>query len=333
MRGFELFGCAVLKRERIEAETLGVRRFARGRGRPSRTARAVPVVLALVLSSSTFALASVSRPAVASAASDASREQLGRALPGAGGVGVARRPVLPLPRLPLRRRVPHRRRLLFDDEFTGSSLNDHKWITCYPWSKSSSGCTNVSNHEQEWYRRSQDVVRNGRLHLIAEHQDDRRFPYVSGMVATAGKFSFTYGTVEIRAKMPSGDQMWPALWMLPSNQAWPPEIDIVEVLGQQPATDYMTYHSPTREYQRALRGVRTTGWNVYAIRWTPRAITWYLDGRKVYAVTSSVPSTPMYLLADLAVGGTWPGHVTRSTPRRAEMQLDWVRVYANASTR
>jgi beta-glucanase (GH16 family) len=130
---------------------------------------------------------------------------------------------------------------IFDDEFNGTSLDTSKWKPCYH----SGNCTNSGNNELEWYLLENVTVSNGILHLRAKKQiydapDGKKYYYTSGMISSTN-FSFTYGYVEMRARVTACKGMWSAFWMLPTDGSWPPEIDTQEVLGKDPTTVHMTH--------------------------------------------------------------------------------------------
>ncbi len=217
--------------------------------------------------------------------------------------------------------VPSGMHLVFNANFNGSTLNTTVWGTCYPWA-SPDGCTNFGNsQEEEWYLPSQDQVYDGVLHLVAEEHategttksgSPKAYAYRSGMVTTYPSFSFTYGYVQVVAKLPGGNGTWPALWLLPTNESWPPEIDIMENWGN-PYNMYSTYHwlsasGPQQSMTKVNSSTNLTQtWNTYAVDWEPSSITWYLNGKVVASYTGSqISSQPMYLLANLAIYGSAP---------------------------
>jgi beta-glucanase (GH16 family) len=207
----------------------------------------------------------------------------------------------------------------FDATFAGTSLDTSQWQTCYPWSDTGSGCTNFGNsQEEEWYLPSQDEVSGGALHLVAtalptpgkaKTGSPKTYPYRSGMVTTYSSFDFTYGYVQVVARLPGGTGTWPALWLLPQSQAWPPEIDMMENWGTSSTIRTTLHWSTPSGPQQAGEQVTsptslTTGWHTYGLLWEPGSITWYLDGEPVDSYTgSAVPSQPMYFLANLAIDG------------------------------
>jgi beta-glucanase (GH16 family) len=244
-------------------------------------------------------------------------------------------------------------RLLFADGFAGSKLDKSKWFWCYP-TGSHDNCTNnqhgIRYREQEQYRASQLVVGDGVLSLVAvRHSVKPRFPWTSGMVTTGGPFengppeptfAFKYGYAEMRARLPAGHGFWPAFWLLPANGSWPPEIDVMEWQGAQPRRDYMTVHfSDKHSKNDSLQGIYdgpnlSQAYHVYAIDWEPNTLTWYVDGavrlrvteKQIEARGGRLPSDPMYVLLNLAVGG-WVSPPNKHTPSPASMKIDYVRVW------
>jgi beta-glucanase (GH16 family) len=238
--------------------------------------------------------------------------------------------------------VPGSWTLVFSDEFSGRTVNREKWTLCYWWDKG--GCTNLGNNELEWYLPGN--VSQGRGKIIMEARKKsvigwkgRTFPYTSGMVTTGRDYSetrparaqFTYGHIEIKAKIPRGKGLWPALWMLPSTH----EIDIMEVLGDTPQQLRLHFHykDASGKAQHPGQTVTTADlsarWHVYGLTWDPDAIRWYLDDKEVWSFTDKryIPSEPMYLLMNLAVGGDWPGAPDAQTKFPSRFSVDYVRVW------
>ncbi len=230
--------------------------------------------------------------------------------------------------------------LAFTSSFQGSSLNGSKWQTCYPWADSGSGCTNFDNSELEWYLPSQAQVSNGTLHLTASKVttigttragSPAAYQWKSGMVTTYNSFDFTYGYVQVTARIPAGSGLWPALWLLPQNESWPPEIDIMENLGANTSRIYCTFHPALGGESQEIYNSPTnlsSGWHTYAVNWEPHSITWYIDGHQVFTSSANIPQQPMYFLANLAVSGT--GQVPNaSTPDTASFDISNVSIYQN----
>jgi beta-glucanase (GH16 family) len=239
--------------------------------------------------------------------------------------------------------------LLFDEQFSTRTLDTSKWVPTYWWGDH--GCTISTNGELEWYRPEGVSVANGALRLTADRRpvtgsDGKLYNYTSGVVTTGkarwqeaapDRFAFKYGYAEMRAKLPKGQGLWPAFWLLSCDQDWPPEIDVLETLGHQPNVVYMTVHFPAGDGSAASSGGKWTGpdfsagWHTFGVDWQPGAITWYVDGveRRRYTNPAHIPDEPMYLLLNLAVGGTWAGAPDASTVFPAHYDIDYVRVWSS----
>jgi beta-glucanase (GH16 family) len=158
--------------------------------------------------------------------------------------------------------------------------------------------------------------------------------YLSGMLMTAGSFRQTYGYFEINAKMPAGKGLWPAFWLLPSGGRWPPEIDVLEVFGQDPGTLYVSVHSAeTGHHVGTTKTVpvpdTSLDFHRFGVLWTAGSLIWYFDGCPVAELpTPADLHGPMYLLLNLAVGGTWPGYPDEHTHFPAKFQVKYVRAFA-----
>ncbi|MBI2717361.1 MAG: glycoside hydrolase family 16 protein [Rhizobiales bacterium] len=238
-------------------------------------------------------------------------------------------------------------KLVFAEDFNGPSIDLEKWTTCYWWNDN--GCTNLSSGELQWYMPANVRQAEGTAYLTARPEPvkgykGREFAFTSGMLTTGRDYSelprppreeFTYGYFEIRAKVPAGKGLWPAVWLLPSNRKSRPEIDIMEVLGH--ATDRLEMHL---QYDNANQQKRSAGfsakvpdlsadWRVYGLDWQRDKIVWYLDGVEKWRFTTAryVPQEPMYLLINLAVGGTWPGAPNAATKFPADFLVDYVKVW------
>ncbi len=233
--------------------------------------------------------------------------------------------------------------LRFDDEFnsfTSSPTGTQGWMTqggAY-WR------TLPSNNEAEYYSNSTVGVNpfsdaNGVLTITAAPGSNALgLPYNSGIITTEKSFNFEYGLVEVSAKLPAGDGLWPAIWMGASNLVWPPEIDIMEMLGSDPTMIYASTHSGANNDSSTLPvyvGDTTQAFHTYGLDWEPDTITWYFDGNAIRTVaTPSDMHQPMYLLINLAVGGvgSWPGPVSSASEFPAQMSIDSVRIYASSAT-
>ena len=224
--------------------------------------------------------------------------------------------------------------LTFSDEFLSGGLNTDKWQTHYRWDDR----TLSGNGELECYFDDDVYSYGGLLILRAQKRTvlcpkiNTNFNYTSGMIATFDKFSQTYGYFEMRAKLPAGQGLWPAFWLLPQSGAWPPEIDILEVLGHEPSTTYQTFHYKNPDHKSDGSSTKTvnsaTGFHTYGVDWQYGLLIWYIDGVEVKRFQSPlVPNEPHYIIANLAVGGNWPGSPNSATDFPAQMEIDYIRVY------
>lgn len=172
----------------------------------------------------------------------------------------------------------------------------------------------------------------------------------SGRITTKDKFDQAYGRFEARIKIPDGQGLWPAFWMMGSNiddVDWPGngEIDIMEVVGNEPSTLYGTLHGPGYSGAEGPGGETSLpagqkwaadDFHTYRVDWAPNEVKWLVDGREYLRITpANIPEGkewvfdhPFYLLLNLAVGGEWPGPPDSSTPFPAKMLVDYVRVYS-----
>lgn len=162
-----------------------------------------------------------------------------------------------------------------------------------------------------------------------------KLDYISGMIGSENTFSMQYGYFEIRAEMPAGQGLWSAFWMLTADGEWPPEYDVVEILGQDPSRLYGTAHYKTdtgtkvADYAVDIRVPfdSSDGFHTYGFDWQHDRVAWYYDGVKVGEAPNYIFDQPMYLIANLGVGGYWPGMPDASTVFPAEMKIDYIRAY------
>lgn len=241
--------------------------------------------------------------------------------------------------------------MVFSDDFNNTQLDRSKWAFCYDWKKpNETGCTNAGNFEQQWYTESQVGVKDGALVLTAVKEpvavsvngSAKEFLYRSGMVNSGAgatddkaRWAGTYGYFEARIKVEKGQGIWPAFWLLPTDRAWPPEIDVMEFLGGKPGEILQTVHWAAADGQHQKSDFVVKGnedysnaWHTYAVDWKPSGIDWYIDGVKTRSYTgANVPNKPMEVILNLAVGGLLPGNADGSTPFPREMRVDYVRVF------
>ncbi|NJM40240.1 MAG: glycoside hydrolase family 16 protein [Anaerolineae bacterium] len=220
--------------------------------------------------------------------------------------------------------------LVFSDEFDGTALNARKWITCLnpDW---------CQNHDLlSIYQPDNVTVSDGTAKLTAQRENVNGFEYTSGAIATSETFSLTYGYMEMRAKVPKGRGLWPAFWALRPTRQWPPEIDVMEILGHEP--DHVHLHTHFVDLSakdnhgnegKYWKGPNfSAGFHTFAVDWRPDLLVWYVDGVERYRNTHA-PDVPMYLIANLAVGAanSWPGAPDDTTAFPATYEIDYIRVY------
>ena len=134
--------------------------------------------------------------------------------------------------------------------------------------------------------------------------------------------------------MPKGQGFLSAFWTMPIDKTWPPEIDVIEVLGQDPSMAHLTLHFPKNgeKWKDDKDGGKfrgddlTAAFNTYAAKWDETGVVWYVNGVERHRTDKS-PNEPMYLLATLALGGHWAGPPDAQTPFPAYMEIDYIRVY------
>jgi beta-glucanase (GH16 family) len=208
--------------------------------------------------------------------------------------------------------------LKFNGTFQDTQLNAQIWGTCYPWA--SDGCTNFGNtHDPdvEWYQAPQVQVSDGVLHLVAQREptaglnqqgDAKEYDCRSGMVTSYPSLRFKYGYVQVTAEIPFGKGLWPAFWLAAANEKWPPEVDILEHWGSDPAgTIYLHPLSGERQGGPVSMPGLATGWHTFGLYWSKTALTWYYDGVQVFTTSVGVPQQDMYFIANLAVDNASPG--------------------------
>jgi beta-glucanase (GH16 family) len=205
------------------------------------------------------------------------------------------------------------------------------------------------NRELELYTNTLDnVFHDGAGHLVIRARKTDTGGYTSARLKTLGKFATRYGKIEARIKIPYGQGIWPAFWMLGADigaAGWPKcgEIDIMENIGKEPGSIHGTIHGPGYSGGNGIghpfelpSGKRfSDDFHVYGITWLPEQIAFELDGQPYFEVTPSRLPTgsqwvfghPFFLLVNVAVGGSWPGDPDGSTVFPQDMLIDWVRVW------
>ncbi len=220
------------------------------------------------------------------------------------------------------------------------------WEGKFPWAPESGG-TLHTNGELQWYVNpaygptkslNPFSVQNGVLTISAGRTpEDMKeavsgYDYTSGILTTHASFAQTYGYFEVRADMPDDRGAWPAFWLLPEDGTWPPELDVVEMRGQDPNTIHTTVHSMetgARTTESTATSVPSTeGFHNYGLLWTEDELVWTFDGVEIArAETPDDMHDPMYMVLNLAVGGT-AGTPSSDFDDGAQMKIDYVRAYS-----
>ncbi len=245
--------------------------------------------------------------------------------------------------------VPNGYSLLWADEFSGNDIDPSIWTYELGDGTAYGLPPGWGNDEKQLYTDASDnaylTMHDGEdvLAITALKSGD---DYSSAKLTTQGLKSILFGRIDIRAKVPSGNGLWPALWMLGENRNiidWPGcgEIDIMEVLGKDPSKMYTTLHYVAtdnkkgelqKEHQLAAGALFSDDYHVYSIEWTPSKIQYLLDGSPVYEelIQSDMKEflRPHYFIMNLAVGGYWPGDPDPSTSFPASLYIDYVRCYS-----
>jgi beta-glucanase (GH16 family) len=241
--------------------------------------------------------------------------------------------------------------LVWSDEFDRAQLDPKTWYF-ETGDGSQYGIPGWGNNELQWYLPDSAELRNGRLVITARKESRNGKNYTSARINTRDRFAFRYGRIEARMKLPKGQGLWPAFWLLPQDPAYGTwaasgEIDIVEARNPGSTggnTIYGTLHyggqSPNNVYsgeQYAVATDVTTDFHVFALEWDEAEIRWYVDGilfavRNTWSTTAApfpAPfNKPFYMLLNVAVGGNFPGSPTASTVFPVTMEVDYVRVYS-----
>lgn len=232
-------------------------------------------------------------------------------------------------------------RLIWSDDFSGTQLNMSNW-TYELGNGCSVGLCGWGNNELESYTNDPDniFVANGTATIKALNKAGN---YTSARIKTQGKVNIQYGRIDVRAKLPYGQGIWPAIWMLGDNitsAGWPAcgEIDIMELVGHEPSVAHGTVHYNSAGYKYSSSSISlTTGdfsdkFHVFSIVWDKNTITWYVDNQEFKIFTNtSIAGYPFnnsfFFILNVAVGGNWPGPPDETTVFPQEMVVDYVRVF------
>ncbi|UWZ59973.1 family 16 glycosylhydrolase [Dactylosporangium aurantiacum] len=245
--------------------------------------------------------------------------------------------------------------LTWSDEFdgpAGSAPNGSKW-------KYDVGGGGWGNNEQQYYTTSTSNASlngAGQLVITARRENPANYQchygtcqYTSARLLTADRFTQAYGRFESRMKLPRGQGIWPAFWMLGADigsNPWPNsgEIDIMENIGREPNQVHGTIHGPGYSGAEGIGAGYSIGapfadaFHTFAVEWEPNVLRWYVDGNLYQTRTPAdlggdrwVFDHPFFMLLNLAVGGYWPGYPDGTTQFPQTLTVDYVRVYGYSS--
>jgi beta-glucanase (GH16 family) len=226
-------------------------------------------------------------------------------------------------------------KLVWSDEFDKAGLPDPaKWGNEVGF---------IRNHELQYYterRIENSEVKNGNLMIIGRKENYKDAGYTSASLTTDQKFSWTYGKIEAKIKLPAGQGMWPAFWMLGQNIheiGWPRcgEIDIMEHINNEDVTHgTLHWYNEKHVSSGGTAPCDVTKYHVYSVEWDREAVRFLLDGNQYWKVEikDNVSSTeefhkPHYIILNLAIGGDWPKNPDATSVFPDTMYVDYVRVY------
>lgn len=224
--------------------------------------------------------------------------------------------------------------LVFNSQFSGHALDTSKWSFGWPWNGGQN--SNTDTYPNDEGLPANLFFKNGVANLaVTKGPTPSRLSYGAAVMTTYGKFSQAYGYWEAKIAMPTNAHgVWPAFWLVPNNFGWPPEIDIMEWLGVQPNTHFMTLHYGATNSMTGgsfTSPKLSSGFHRLGLLWTPTSITWYVDGVQQCSVNVGIPSQPMYIILNNDTGG-WNNNVVDSTTVfPAILKVAYVTVYSAPS--
>ncbi len=228
------------------------------------------------------------------------------------------------------------------DEFEGATLNDKNWN--YELGNNSGW----GNNELQNYRKENTTVKDGFLIIQAKKELFESQNYTSSRLTTQNKVNLKYGRIDIRAALPKGQGIWPALWMLGKNintVGWPKcgEIDIMEMIGGSETgrdnTTHGTVHwsngNNAASYGGSTKlasGIFNDEFHVFSLTWDEKKIIWYLDDKKFHEIDITPTELnelqeEFFFVINLAVGGNWPGSPNATTIFPQQLVVDYIRVF------
>lgn len=240
--------------------------------------------------------------------------------------------------------------LVWSDEFEGEELDTDKWSYQFGTGQSE-GLTGWGNNELQYYtdREENIFIDDGKLHIVARQETYENMNYTSARIRTINQGDWRYGRFEFRAKLPEGQGIWPAIWMMPTDDVYGTwaasgEIDIMELVGHVPDEVHGTLHYggqwPNNVYSgdqyRLDSGKFSDGYHTFALEWEEGEMRWYVDGEHYQTQDNwrteghAFPAPfdeRFHLIMNLAVGGNWPGNPDASTEFPQKLIVDYVKVY------
>lgn len=222
----------------------------------------------------------------------------------------------------------------FSDDFNGTALDTSKWSTGYGWG-------NITGFSQEYADPRNVRIADGKLSITVENRAQNGRRYTSGAVNTKNKFSQQYGYFESRIRMARGKGLLNAWWGKRNDESWPPEIDIIEVLGSEPRTAHMTIHYDQNGHKYSSGSSQgpdfTTTFNTFGCLWEPDRIIWYINGVEVRRLTTAnaplhLINQTFYWMLTVHIGASWPGYPDASNVWPATFEVDWVRAWQKGTS-
>ncbi len=234
--------------------------------------------------------------------------------------------------------------LIWADEFNTSKLDMNNWNY-----QIGNGCPDLcgwGNNEAQYYKKENILFQDGNLIIVAKNEKFNSNNYTSSRINTKGKFSFHYGRIDVRAALPVGQGIWPAIWMLGDQidtVGWPAsgEIDIMEMIGGagRENTVYGTAHWESKgnhEYRSSNylldTGIFNDEFHVFSVVWNSDSIKWFVDDIQYHEVDISVSELEefkqdFHFLINIAIGGNWPGNPNDTTTFPQYLIIDYIRVF------
>ncbi|MEO8665755.1 MAG: glycoside hydrolase family 16 protein [Ignavibacteria bacterium] len=234
--------------------------------------------------------------------------------------------------------------LVFEDDF--NNFDRSKWITLHD----NGNRTIWSNNEWEWYKDENVITENGILKLVGKKESfygkdvesEKQFEFTSGMICNSKSYTQLYGKWEMKVKFPFREGYWPAFFLVPVERPTLPELDVFEYFGVNEdkitcshhwGKDYGLKPPDYNVRTKELTGNFSDQWMTWTFEHNPERMIWYLNGKKVYSSKQGMPTTPLYMIANLAIKGRPDYQNTDKIISDAavlppyEMEIDYVKIY------